>query len=91
MWDAVSLSNDNITTAMETIEVVHGKVASINSTIATLLLRHQVLSKDPTTYFDTMLKALDLTRELHNAIKKREPLSFIQEAEAKLNELKKAI
>ena len=76
MWKSVALTNSNIEEARIQIETVHNAVASINATIATLLQKKNVLVKDPTTYFDTMLKALELSRVLYHAQKNGDHLSI---------------
>ena len=67
MCNTVKLSDENMNKALTQIESVRGTVSTIDITIDTLKQRRQVLTKDPTTYFDTMLKAADLIRELESA------------------------
>ena len=43
------------------------------------------------TYFDTMIKALELIRELHEAVKKGELMSNFKDVQVKIEELKQAL
>ena len=91
MSETVFGSANNINSALEQIESVCSTVRAIDQTIVTLQQKNRVLVKDPTTYFDTMLKALELSRELHKAHKNRELLSNYQEFKVKGEQLWNAL
>ena len=67
MWDTVKVSAENINLSLKQLETVTGTVRNINQTIETLEQKRTVLTKDPTSYFDSMLKALELQHQIHKA------------------------
>ena len=83
MWDTVSSSVYNINSALEQIETVYSTIRAIDTTIETLQQKNKVLVRDPTTYFDTMFKALELSREMHAAQKSQGFLSNTKDFQAK--------
>ena len=91
MCNTVKLSDENMNKALTQIESVRGTVSTIDITIDTLKQRRQVLTKDPTTYFDTMLKAADLIRELESAQKDGGLISIYKEAQGKTEILRKVL
>ena len=91
MWDTISSSVNNINSALEQIESVCSTTRDIDTTIKTLQQSKNALFRDPTTYFDTMRKALELIRELHQAQKNREMLSNYQDFQSKQQELAQAL